>query len=700
MNFYLILPIVQAILSLILLIIVSRAKSQDTSRYLFSTYLGGLLVWGTLIFLMRSSPNAETAYFWEKLLLPLGLFLTATMFHFSIAFGGFKLKKWVLVLIYAGCALVLGLSEAGWVVAGMQTKPYGYAPLPGPLFMVVALSSYTLAMISIINLWKYSRKAVFSAERTRSSYILIGMIISVLGGVFDVLPLLGLSLYPGVIFGNITFCLFTSIAILKYNLLGVRIIVRKGITYFLASAVAATPYLIALLVFRNISQTDVPTWGLVLLFILLAFILQPLWRVIQSLIDKLFYMSRYDFLRALDDFSQKTHRINDINTLGNSLVKLVARALQASNVYLFLPSSKGDFNLISTSKENKENVSAFSFSSHNPVLSWLRSRKMVLRREEMTYFSKLQSLTTEDMDRIDSIQAELFIPVLDKEDDLVGVMVLGPKMNHQPYSEEDEQLILTVTDRLALELENARLYSLELMAHKELQKQNDMKTEFLHSAAHELKTPLTAIISSSEMLMEKLSENNEELDQRLARNIYDSSLAMNRRVSELLDFARVQIGSLEMEKQLLDINEVAKEVVSRLTPLFDGRKQRLDLEIQPVATVNADKDKIEQVFINLLSNANKYSPNNSDIIVRTRQNNGTVQVEVEDSAPIISEGDKSKMFTPYYRGEDIKLRQRIPGLGLGLVITKKIIEMHGGKIWVDCKPGKGNIFAFSLAVSP
>jgi signal transduction histidine kinase len=279
---------------------------------------------------------------------------------------------------------------------------------------------------------------------------------------------------------------------------------------------------------------------------------------------------------------------------------------------------------------------------------------------------------------------------------MVGILVLGPKMNHQPYSDEDEQLILNVIHRLALKLENARLFSLEISARKELQKQNDIKTEFLHSAAHELKTPLTAIISSSEMLIEKLSLAGDDLEQQLAGNINSSALAMNRRVSELLDFARVQIGTLEMNKQSLDLNSMVHDVASKLSPLFLSRKQQLDLETQTIGAVCADKDKLEQVFINLLSNANKYSPNNSRIIIRTSQKNGVVQVEIQDSAPIIKDTDKGKLFTPYYRGEDVYLRTRTPGLGLGLAITKKIIEMHNGKIWIESKMGIGNIFAFSM----
>ncbi len=696
MNLYLGLPLFEAFFSLVLLIIVLRAKSQDASRRVFAMYLGGLLAWGVLIFLMRSSPSLGTAHIWEKMLLPLGLLLSVILYHFSVTFGGFRINRWIIPASYASCVLFLFLSEFGLVVKGMQMLPYGYAPIPGPLFMVVALSGYVLVVAAIINLWKYSRTTLSKGERNRSLYIIVGLIISIIGGAFDVLPLLGFDLYPGLIVGNIIFCIIASIAILKYRLLGIHVIMRKGITYFLTSSLIVIPYLIVFFIFERVLRVSVPTWSLFILLLFLAFILQPAWRFVQSLVDKVFFLSRYDFLKALDEFSLKNHRINNIKTFGGSLVKLVERALQSTNVYLFLPSDKGAFNLVSAAKETVPAVSVFS---HNPVLSWLRSHKVLLRREDLAYVSRLQTLTTAELNEIKTLNAELFVPVLGKEGELVGLMVLGPKLNRKHYSDEDEQLILTVTRRLALELENARLYSLEIAARQELQKQNDMKTEFLNSAAHELKTPLTAIISSSEILAEKLSRSDDVFGRELSNNICKSALVMDRRVSELLDFARVQIGSLKMDKQSLDVNRVIQDVASQLSPLFANRKQHLGLEVQPVAAVRADKDKLEQVFTNLLSNANKYSPNNSEIIVRTRQDNGSVVIEVEDSAPIISENERSKLFVPYYRGEDAKERQRIPGLGLGLAISKKIVEMHGGKIWVDCNPGKGNIFSFSLATS-
>ncbi|UCC16677.1 MAG: PAS domain-containing sensor histidine kinase, partial [Dehalococcoidales bacterium] len=103
----------------------------------------------------------------------------------------------------------------------------------------------------------------------------------------------------------------------------------------------------------------------------------------------------------------------------------------------------------------------------------------------------------------------------------------------------------------------------------------------------------------------------------------------------------------------------------------------------------------EQVVFNLLSNANKYSPQNSEIVVKAVCNRKTIMIEVEDEAPLVTNDEKDKLFKPYYRGEDEEERKQYPGLGLGLAISKRIIDSHNGEVWVRNK-SNGNIFGFSL----
>jgi len=300
------------------------------------------------------------------------------------------------------------------------------------------------------------------------------------------------------------------------------------------------------------------------------------------------------------------------------------------------------------------------------------------------------------MEALQKTQAELIIPILTKENELVGLIILGRKLSQLEYSDEDERLITAVANRMATELENARLYDSEKNIRQQLEMQDIRKTEFLHSVAHELKTPLTAILSSSELLTGNLPIDP-KLRKRLAINVQKSARSMNRRVVELLDLARIQIGQLDIKLKPLEIAEVISEVTEQLDIIFASKEQTLTLEIpSSLPKVNADREKLEQVLFNLLSNANKFSPTGSNVTLTVRKVGSKVIIEVEDSALPINENEKNKIFDPYYRSEDSMKRERSPGLGLGLSVSKRILELHQGEIWVETKAGKGNVFAFSL----
>ena len=175
---------------------------------------------------------------------------------------------------------------------------------------------------------------------------------------------------------------------------------------------------------------------------------------------------------------------------------------------------------------------------------------------------------------------------------------------------------------------------------------------------------------------------------------------MDRRITELLDFARMQTGVSNLKPQRLEIGPVLTEVASQLGILFSNKEQSLEVEVPDcLPEVKADKAKLDQILVNLLANANKFSPSGSRITLRATVVDCRVVVQVEDSAPALAEEERDKVFDPYYRGEDADRRERLPGLGLGLAISKQLVELHQGEIWVDSKPGQGNTFAFSLPVS-
>ncbi|MBN2074859.1 MAG: GAF domain-containing protein [Dehalococcoidales bacterium] len=694
MNFYLSLPLIQAVLSFILIPVVLKGHSRRVAHRLFALYLLGIMLWGILIYLMRSSPTLEQAFFWDKWLAAIGPILAVIFYHFTARFTGITLKNWILPVLYIISFASLPFSLAGLMVEAVQVKSYGYAPVLGPVFPAVMGVSYIILMTALVYLYRAVKNALYTEDRNRYFYVLWGLVFSMIGGVFDFLPVIGLPLYPGAIIGNLIFCLITTIAIIKYHLLDIHLIFRKGITYLLVGLVVGLVYAAAMLVTKAWYGEPLPLGTHAIMLVVLVITLRILWDRIQRLVDRWFYQERYDFLNELDRFIQDTHDISNLEKLASSLVRLIESALQTSSVYLLMLSEFGDFRIVSSSGGIDTNLTLKSYSS---LLRWIRTRKGLLYHQDIDIIPHLQSLSAKEKNEYEKMGVELFVPLKSKMDELIGLLLLGKKLSGRLYSEEDMKLVLHVADRVAIELENARLYYVETIIRSELQSQNERKTEFLHSVAHELKTPLTSLISSSVLLETEMDNITTDQEKRIIGNISRSAQIMNTRVDELLDFARSQIGHLELKLASARIDSVVMDAVERLSPAFEDKNQQMTLEISSeLPLVSADIDKLEQVVMNLLSNANKYSSNNSEVIIRAKESDGNIIVEVTDSAQAVDADEREKIFEPYFRGKVGSDNGQLPGLGLGLAIAKQIIELHQGRIWVDNVPGKGNTFAFSL----
>jgi len=244
-------------------------------------------------------------------------------------------------------------------------------------------------------------------------------------------------------------------------------------------------------------------------------------------------------------------------------------------------------------------------------------------------------------------------------------------------------------------------------SNSKLQRINALQKEFLSTVSHDLRNPLGAIQSISEILMEEI-EKGEDPKELLERNrqafsmINDSALYMSEIISNLLDVSALEAGRVSLQCNEFDFVALLKKVL----PNFKNQAGRKNIHIEATAPerclISADQSRIRQVMENLISNAIKYSPQGSEVLVgiypeSTRVKNG-VRFSVSDEGPGLSEEDKTKLFRKFQ-----KLSATPTGgeksTGLGLYITRSLVEMHDGQIWVESKPGKGATFNVELPVN-
>jgi len=229
-------------------------------------------------------------------------------------------------------------------------------------------------------------------------------------------------------------------------------------------------------------------------------------------------------------------------------------------------------------------------------------------------------------------------------------------------------------------------------AEEALERQNKERIKFINAIIHEIKTPVTAMLASSELLKEELLADSSPLSS-LVENLNIATHNLNRRISELMDFAMVQSTGFVLQVQRVDIHQLAQYSAAQVHALLQNKFQTLDLQL-PTShpQVEADPERVAQILLNLLTNASKFSPPHSEISLRAYPADNQLIVEVRDSAPPIGRKEAKLIFNPYYLGK------KAGGCGLGLSVCKPLVELQGGKIWVETQV-KGNSFKFSLPLA-
>ncbi len=238
-----------------------------------------------------------------------------------------------------------------------------------------------------------------------------------------------------------------------------------------------------------------------------------------------------------------------------------------------------------------------------------------------------------------------------------------------------------------------QLYQREKNLREALQSEIRSRAEFTRALVHELKTPLTPIMASSELLVEELTE---EPFLGLARNVHRGAENMNRRVDELLDLARGDVGMLKVNLNPVDPEKLLNEVMKYMEPSAKSSGQSLTMELpEKLPIITADDDRVRQILFNLITNSIKYSLPGGHIKITAREEGENLVMEIQDTGRGMSDEEQEKLFQPYYR---IEGRERLSGLGLGLALSKRLVELQNGRIWVHSQKGVGSTFSFSLPI--
>jgi signal transduction histidine kinase len=269
-----------------------------------------------------------------------------------------------------------------------------------------------------------------------------------------------------------------------------------------------------------------------------------------------------------------------------------------------------------------------------------------------------------------------------------------------PFSEKDIALLKTFADQAVIAIQNARLFREIADKSRQLEVANQHKSDFLANMSHELRTPLNAIIGFSEVMLERLFGDVNEKQEDYLKDIHSSGKHLLSLINDILDLSKVEAGRMELERASFHL----PDAISNAITLVRERAQRhsifLGVDVDPqLSDIVADQRKFKQILLNLLSNAVKFTPDGGRVDVSAHREDGHLVVAVKDTGIGIAPEDQEAVFEEFRQvGRNYTNKQE--GTGLGLSLTRRFVELHGGRIWVESRPGNGSTFTFTLPIQP
>jgi signal transduction histidine kinase len=294
---------------------------------------------------------------------------------------------------------------------------------------------------------------------------------------------------------------------------------------------------------------------------------------------------------------------------------------------------------------------------------------------------------------------QLVVPIR-REAGVIGLIVME-KREIAAQTEASLPFLTRLSDHAAIAIANAQLY-------QEVQAANEAKSEFVSFVAHELKNPMTSIKGYSDLLAKGAVGPITDMQSNFLATIQSNVERMSTLVSDLNDNSKIEAGRLRLDFKAVELPETVDEVLRSTKRQLDDKKQTSQLELaDPLPKIWADRTRLMQVMINLVSNANKYTPEGGVVTIGAEQSanqwdpGGAAQVVhiwVRDTGIGISLEDQKRIFEKFFRSDDSKARES-PGTGLGLNITRSLVEMMGGRIWFESEFRQGTTFHFTVPVA-
>lgn len=693
-----------------LFIFFKNPKSATNRIFSLVNLLIGL--WSIVIYISLHPPSQESELFWIRSTMFVAIPMSVSFLLLILNFPHDKLiiNKKVLTSVLSLMLVTMVTALSPYMFTELKVSVSSVQPVAGPgilLFVITVIGSIITSTIILI---RRSIKASGN-EKTQLEFILagIGLMFSlIIATIFIPSVFLGQSalvfLAPVYAF---VFLSFVAYAIVRHRLLNIGSIVARAVAYAILVGIIGIFFAVSTVVATALFLQDLTTTQQIFLYttltIIVAFTFQPLRWFVQNRTDKIFYKGKYDSQVLISDLTKimaTSLRLDDITK--NILKKLLPE----------IRVSKGAFVLIEKGKV--ETVESVGFDNKQEFVG--TDILSLLEKNKVLYYENENHKGIKQIMR--ELDATVSVPLKVKEGEL-GILLLGHKLSGEIYTDQDIKLLEILSPEISIAIQNSksfeeiRQFSITLQkkvedatsdlrnANEKLKELDKLKDEFMSIASHELRTPMTAIKSYVWLALHGKSQEKDKKVRVYLDKVFESSERMINMINDMLNVNRIETGRMKLDIIPVSVWKVAEQVKDELS----ARAAESGLEIvikkdNIVPLLMSDKDKLIEIFTNLIGNALKFTHKGGKITVTARKMGTMVEVQVTDTGVGIAKENIDKLFKKYGKLNDSYATvSPSTGTGLGLYITHQYLEKMGGKIHITSVLGKGTTFTFSLPIA-
>jgi signal transduction histidine kinase len=640
------------------------------------------------------------------LLLAVLMTLTVIVFIRREPWGwiGIAIFWWLIVALMI--PNLLGLGEVLWTNGVVEITRERFAPIWSATGSVV----FTIgALVIVRSAHSRSRQPLL---RNRLNYWIPVFTLILLN---DALLIAGRQ-FPG---NPLRWCavVLAAFIITTHDPPDLREVARRVLTYVITTLVIELFYIAGFTASQTAFEA-LPNFNPLLvgagIALLLSLIFTPLLSLVRRMVNRWLNIHEFHAGKTLHAYSEQISNILDMQRLANVAVGLIIEAMDITRGFLFLVDSESageeqkTYKLRAVRNQGERQIKIISLTDDNPVVRYFVQEQRPLLQYDLDLLPAFRAVSSADREWFNRLEAEVYLPIFSKRE-WIGMLALGAKISGNRYTNEDLVTLSALANQTAVALENARLVdnlmqlNTELRqayrnldkANRDLERLDRTKSDFISIASHELRTPLTTMIGYTEMLLEDVTLPPSAHE--MLKGISKGTRRLHEIMDSMFDIAQIDTRTLQLHLVPVDVASLIRDVAGMLEKTFNERMQTLVMDIPPLPMIKADPNLMKKLFHHLLNNAVKFTPDGGKVTVTGRSlsaqdselPNGGVEIVISDTGVGVSADSRDIIFSKFYQPGDVykhstsKTRFKGSGAGLGLALSKGIVEAHGGRIWVE-----------------